>query len=195
MSIHICLKWKFHLTRAHCTCSMGWSYWVYTQPWDQVTLSEGVENHLNMIDVAHRCNNSKIYKLRMLPKWLLWGSHFKVNIGYPKIKCLLHSGSWEEGKDSEQEGTWRKWSTLCIYAWVVMQSWPTVVWPKWIQMDTVIVSFSCQLDTNLKSPGKSEPLLMNFPDQIGLWPYLWSIFLVFNRCMRGAPSECRPIPR
>lgn len=35
---------------------------------------------------------------------------------------------------------------------------------------TVTISFSCQLDTNLKSPGEREPQLKTCSHQFGLWP-------------------------
>lgn len=61
--------------------------------------------------------------------------------------------------------------------------------------ETVIVSFSCQLNTNLKSPGKKKLQLKNWLSLIGLWPCLWCTPSIAGWCRRGQLTVNSVIPR
>lgn len=49
---------------------------------------------------------------------------------------------------------------------------------------SVIISFSCQLDSNLESLGKRESRLRNCLHRTDLWECLWGVSLIANWCRR-----------
>lgn len=51
-----------------------------------------------------------------------------------------------------------------------------------IAITYVIVSFYCQFDTNIKSSGKREPQMKNFPNETGSWSCVWGIFFIADWC-------------
>lgn len=66
------------------------------------------------------------------------------------------------------------------------------VYRPWDQ--AVIVSFTCQLEKNLGSPGKRELQLNNCPGQVVLWPCLWDTFFMAHWCGRFWPTVCSILP-
>lgn len=80
--------------------------------------------------------------------------------------------------------------------------YPTIVWSFWAGLQLEFSTFAflnrvsngstdsgCKdLDSQLDIPGKGEPQLRNWEDQIELCPFLWGIFLIGSWYKRAKPS-------
>lgn len=95
----------------------------------------------------------------------------------PSNSCLIHS-------------TFSIILCLHVRHWEIFSSPCCSLWSP-----CIIVSFSCQHDTDLESNRKRESQLKNCLDHTGLLSYLWGIILIANWYRRSQSSKRSTILR